>query len=852
MKLTPFVVLALLSATYAAFAQIGDKPGEAQAAIVPKDLIPPSPALSAEEELKTFQLAPGFRAELVASDPLIGDPVAVQFGPDGRLWVVEMRSYMPDLDGHGEDQPTGRVVVLSDTDGDGRVDKSEVFLDQLVMPRALALVGDGALIGAPPMLWFCRDTNGDGRADEKIEVARDFGIPVDPSRPELANPERAPNALLAAHDNWIYAGAYAARFRRRGGAWERATSTFRGQWGLSQDDWGHLFHNSNSDQLRADLVPSHYLARNSHYLRATGANVKIAAEQFVWPIRVNPGINRGYRPEMLRDFKLKEFTAACAPWIYRGDLFPAEFYGNAFICEPAGNLVKRNILTAAGGTLAAREAYEQREFLASTDERFRPVNLTTGPDGALYVVDFYRGVIQHRISLTTYLRQQCDARGLDKPIALGRIWRIVPEKSTRPTFKSLSKETPAQWVAYLSHPNSWWRETAQRLLVESGDASVVPALEAVVEKGAAPLGRMHAVWTLDGLQRTTWKTNAAALADADPRVRVAALRAGEALLTADSRASLLEKWIALSRDESVPEVQLQLALSLGEARDPKADMAMAALVRRATGNPFLRDAVITGLGGREFKLLNQLLAAPAWQERSVEGDALLAGLARCVFAERNVARVEKLFDAITALPAEASARRATLLASVTTAAGVTARHPLKLTAEPPVLARLGTTASAKATLAKISPLFVWPGKPGAPDETKIKPLTPEEQARFNLGQTFYTAVCAACHQPHGLGLDGLAPPLAESEWVLGSVERLGRIVLNGVRGPIKVKGATYSLDMPSMAAFDDQTLASILTYLRREWGHDADPVEPAAIKTLRATVSGRQDAWTQEELLKIK
>ncbi len=852
MKFVPFVILVLLAGGPTSVAQIGDKAGEAQAAIVPKDLIPPSPALSAAEELKTFQLAPGFRAELVASDPLIGDPVAMQFGPDGRLWVVEMRSYMPDLDGHGEDQPTGRVVVLSDTDGDGQMDQREVFLDQLVMPRALALVGDGVLVGAPPMLWYCRDTNGDGRADEKLEVARDFGIQVDPSRPELANPERAPNALLSALDNWIYAGAYAAKFRRRDGAWERATSTFRGQWGLSQDDWGHLFHNSNSDQLRADLVPSHYLARNPHYLRATGTNVKVAADQAVWPIRVNPGINRGYRPEMLRDYKLKEFTAACAPWIYRGDLFPAEFYANAFVCEPAGNLIKRDLLTAAGGTLSAREAYQQREFLASTDERFRPVNLTTGPDGALYVVDFYRGVIQHRISLTTYLRQQSEARGLDKPVALGRIWRIVPEKSTRPSFNSMAAETPAQWVAHLSHANAWWRETAQRMLVARGDGSVVPALEALAEKGAEPLGRLHAVWTLEGLRRVSWKTAAAALADADPRVRVAALRVSESLLTGDARTQVLEKWGALSREEAVPEVQLQIALSLGEARAPQADAAMAALVRRAAGNPFLRDAAITGLAGRELELLTQLLADPAWQERNADADALLAGLARCVFAERNVGRVEKLLESIAALPASAGARRVALLASVSTAAGVTARHPLRLSSEPAALAKLGTAPSAKATLVKVGPLLVWPGKPGLPDETKIKPLTPEEQGRYNLGQTFYTAVCAACHQPHGLGLDGLAPPLAESEWVLGSVERLGRIVLNGVRGPLKVKGATYSLDMPSMAAFDDQTLASILTYLRREWGHDADPVEPATIQTLRAAVSTRQDAWTQEELLKLR
>lgn len=831
-------------------AQIGDKAGEAQVPIVPANLIPPSPALSAAAEFKTFQVAPGFRVELVASEPLVGDPVAMAFGPDGRMWVVEMRSYMPDLDGHGEDRPVGRVVVLSDTNGDGRMDKSEVFVDGLIMPRAIALAHGGVLVGAPPKLWFCRDTDGDGKCDEKIEVANDYGVQVDPARPELANPERAPNSLLWALDNWIYSGAYTAKFRRRDGKWERGVTTFRGQWGLSQDDWGHLFHNSNSDQLRADVVPSSYLGRNPNYLRAAGANVKVPADQLVWPIRVNPGINRGYRPEMLRENKLKEFTAACAPWIYRADLFPAEFYGNVFICEPAGNLIKRNILTAAKGTLTAREAYDQREFLASTDERFRPVNLSTGPDGALYVVDFYRGVIQHRISLTTYLRQQSEARGLAAPIGLGRIWRIVPEGAKQPTPPRLDKETPAQWVAHLSHPNAWYRETAQRLLVERADASVVPALEAVVADGKQPLGRMHALWTLDGLDAMSWPAAKQALADADPRVRAAAVRLSESLLSGLNRAELLAQWIALADSEAAPEVQLQLALSLGEARDAAADAAMASLFLRTSEHAFLRDAVLTGLGGRELDLLETLLAMPAWQPPNPPAELLIGALARCVQTSRIPARIERLFALIDVQPAS---RRISLLSSLANNPAVTAKHPVKLPAEPPGLVdiRARREITLGIALAKLDQLFTWPGKAGAPIEAPVVPLTAEQQARYEIGKQLFTGVCAACHQPHGLGMEGLAPPLVDSEWVLGCVERLGRIVLNGVRGPLKVKGAGYSLDMPAMGVFDDQQVASILTYIRREWGHTAAPVEPAAIQQLRAAVSKRQDAWTEPELLKL-
>jgi hypothetical protein len=252
-------VLAALGAPLTLTAQIGDnadRPGVVQAPLVPAHLIPPSPALSPEEALTSFRVAPGYRLEIAAAEPLVQEPVFAHFGPDGRLWVVEMRGYMPDLDGQGEDLPTGRIVVLRDRDADGRYDESQVFLDQLVLPRALALVDDGVLIGTPPELAFWRDTDGDGRGDSKEIVATDFGVMTDPKRPFLANPERAPNSLLRHTDNWIYTGAYTRKFRRVGGVWETAPTLFRGQWGLSQDDAGRLYHNSNSDHLRVDVIPS--------------------------------------------------------------------------------------------------------------------------------------------------------------------------------------------------------------------------------------------------------------------------------------------------------------------------------------------------------------------------------------------------------------------------------------------------------------------------------------------------------------------------------------------------------------------------------------------------------------------
>lgn len=820
-----------------------------QVQIIPQELIPPSPALSADDELKSFQLAPGIRVELVASEPMIQRPVVVQFDPDGRMWVVEMRGFMPNIDGIGEDQPVGRVSVLTDTDGDGRMDKCQVFLDGLVMPRAITLVRDGALVGAPPYLWFCRDTNGDGRADEKVEVAKDFGFAIDPHNVAIGEPENKPNNPLWGYDNWIHIGHYSGKFRWPNGSWERGLITPCGEWGLSQDDWGHLFNNSNSAQLSAQIIPPQYLNRNPNYPRPR-RNSTVAREQWVWPARVSPGINRGYVPEMLRDYKLKEFTSACAPWIYRGDLFPKEFLGNAFVCEPAGNLIKRNLITSEAGAPKAHEAYDKKEFIASTDERFRPVNLTTGPDGALYICDMYHGIIEHRVSVSKYLEDQVKARGLDKPAGLGRIWRVVPEGAPRSTPPHMSKETPAQWVDHLSHPNSWWRETAQRLLVEKGDASVVPALESLAAEGQHPMGRMHALCTLDGLQRLTWHTVGRALDDADPRVRATAVRVGESLLAGEDRKAILEKWITLSRTEAVAEVQLQLALSLGEARVHQADIALAKLCQRAPENNFLREALFSGVGGRELEIFKELLPEPA--DKNL--DPLLAGLAACVLSERNAGRIETLLDSIAALPASARTRQAAMLNGLTTSVIVTARRPMRFTAEPAALAKLRAQSSgsrSNTTFAKADALFRWPDKPGAPAEVVVEPLTAAQQTRFDTGKVLFSATCGACHQVHGLGLEGLSPPLVDSDWVNGPVDRLARIAICGLRGPIQVGDRRYSLEMPAMGALSDDHLAAIFTYIRREWGHTASPVEPEAVKKVREAISGHPDAWTQPELLKL-
>jgi len=853
----PRHLLACLVWPILACAQIGDKAGEVQRPLVPANLIPPSPALSPEEELRTFQVAPGYRVELVAAEPLVGHPVAAAFGPDGRLWVVEMRGYMADLDGSKEDRPEGRVVILSDPDERGRFRRSQVFLDGLVLPRAIALHRDGALVGEPPNLWFCRDKDGDGRADDRTLVAQDFGVRVDPARPQLANPERAPNGLTWGHDGWLYVGAYHRRFHPEGAGWRSEPDDFRGQWGQSLDDLGRLYHNSNSDQLRVDLVPGHHLLRNPHLGgRLTGTNFKVAADQSVWPARVNPGINRGYRPEMLRDFRLKEFTAACAPWIYRADLFPADAYGDAFVCEPAGNLIKRDALTARGATVTAAPRYERSEFLASTDERFRPVGLLTGPEGALYVLDMYHGVIQHRISLTSYLRAQAESRGLVAPPGLGRIWRIVPAGRTPAPAPDLAGVPGAALVAELGGPNSWRRETAQRLLVERGPSELLlDAVLAQATRGETPAGRVHALWTLRGwedagaspLLATRAPDIAATFAQAarDPSalVRVTAWRVAETRLplpAEDTLRATLRMALATERD---PDVLLQLAMSGPAARDPRIDELTARLCLREAAPNFLVDAFLGGIAGRESEVLAGLLRSPALAE-----SPLAIALARCVLAERDPARVGRLLELLRDLPAEVRPAQLALLAGLAAHPTVTAKRPVLLTAEPAALGALARLGPGFPTAAgKLGKLLVWPGKPTT--GLAATPLTKEEQLRFEAGRQVYQGLCAACHQPGGQGLAGLAPPLAGSEWVNGDPERLIRIVLHGLRGPIEVKGQAYDHDMPSAGFLTDAQVAAVLTYLRREWDHESSPVAEATVRATRERTRGRADAWTAPELM---
>lgn len=788
-------------------------------------------------ELARFTLAPGFRAELVASEPLVRDPIALAFDPDGRIWVCEMQGFMPDYTGKGEGAPIGRIVILEDTDGDGRMDKSTVFLDQLVLPRAIALVKDGALVAEPPRLWFARDRDGDGRADEKIEVDPRFSLP------SAVNPEHLPNSLLWAMDNRIYTAKSDASYRlAEDGGFLRQRTAFRGQWGITQDDWGRLFYNYNSVGLRADIISdAQYLERNGNFRTTAGLNCRVLKDQRVWPSHLTPGVNSGH--SALSQGKLQDFTAACGPVIYRGDLFPPEFRGNAFVCEPAGNLVKRLILSEEDGNLTAKNAYDGKEFLAAADERFRPVNLYTGPDGALWVVDMYRGVIQHKSFLSKTLRKHIRERKLDAPIGMGRIWRIVPENAKPGPLPKLPRASTAELVAQLEHPNGWWRDTAQRLLVERRDPAAVPALLELARSASLAPARLHALWTLDGMDQLDPQTVESALGNVEPKIRAAAIRLSGRFV--NDSPTLKGRLLAMIEDRA-PEVQFQLMLTLGDLRDDRALQAMVSLFASAASHPYMADATVTGLDGRELEFLAAFLRSSADAHACRQAQPLLDALAEALLSDRDPVHCLRLLEFIAEQPAPwPRASLISALASVEKAAR-TGFRPIALERAPSGWEGLHAALPSEVA-SKIADLFSWPGKPSSL-EPNIVPLTAPQQELFAKGRELYSQICAACHQPDGLGQDGLAPPLSDSEWVVGSEEQLIRIVLHGVTGQISVDGRSYNMEMPPFGSLNDEQIAAILTYLRREWNHGANPVAPATVGEVRAATIERDRPWTQRAL----
>jgi len=556
------------------------------------------PPLPPADVVKTMQMPPGYRMEIVVAEPFIKEPVAAAFDGNGRMFVAEMRTYMQDIDATGEDKPVSQVSLHWSSKGDGNFDKHSVFIDKLLLPRMILPLGRGELLVNETHtqdIYLYRDTNGDGVADEKklwYEGGKRGG-----------NMEHQQSGLIWGVDNWMYMAVNNWRLRWQGydkPPLKESTPGNGGQWGMTQDDYGKAWI-VNAGGERGPLN------FQTHFVYG-GFNLK---DQFepgfaeVWPLvglaDVQGGTHR-FRPE---DKTLNHFTATCGQVIFRGDRLPADMRGDLLFSEPVGRLIRRTKIEVKEGLTYLSNPYPKSEFIRSKDPNFRVVNANTAPDGTLYLVDMYRGIIQEGnwTKEGSYLRGAIQANELDKNIAHGRIWRVAHKDFKPGPQPRMYDESPAQLVAHLSHPNGWWRDTAKMLLILRGDKSVVPALVKLTKESANPLARISALWTLEGMDSLSPEIVRDKLKDNNPEVRAAAIRASETLYKAGEK-SLAQDVAALLKDKDAA-VAIQ---SLGTAKllnYPEAKAMIQASALGTNSSAGLREIAMQMLAptrswGKEF------------------------------------------------------------------------------------------------------------------------------------------------------------------------------------------------------------------------------------------------------------
>ena len=573
--------------------------------------------------LRNIQLRPGFKAELTVAEPLVQSPIAISWGPDGRCWVVEMGDYPSGVDGKGS--PGGRIKILQDTDGDGHYTKATVFLDHLSFPTGVLPWGKGVLITDAPNILYAEDTKRDGHADVVKTLFTGF--------PE-ANPQHRVNGLLYGLDNWVHGatGHGVGRvksltttdevdirgrdFRIKPDTGRIETTTGITQFGTAMNDWGDWFGCDNSNPGFQFVLDENYLRRNPHFLppapRTQVPDVPGASP--VYPI--SPDL-----PRFNDLWALHHFTSACSVMFYRDELFGPHFAGNSFVSEPVGNLVNRQIMRRDGVLYHSSRAPDEQtsEFLASFDGWFRPTTIRTGPDGALWVVDMYRMVIEHPEWIPKEWQEKLDLRaGHD----MGRIYRIYPVDAHPRPIPRLDTLDAAGLVAALDSPSGWQRDMAQQLLVQRHDPSAIAPLEKAAIESPRDLCRLHALCTLDGLNALTPAILAKALADSQPGVRRHAVRLCEPQLAKAPK--LGERILHLASDPD-PQVRMQVAYTLGEWNDPQAGEALGRLAAASADEPYIEAAAMTSLNKTN---LAAVLSAVLSTEKPAASTSILANLLR--------------------------------------------------------------------------------------------------------------------------------------------------------------------------------------------------------------------------------
>lgn len=609
--------------------------------------------LTAEQSLAYLKTEPGLEVELVASEPMVVDPVAVAWDEKGRMYVVEDRGY-PVGPGKGQ-PPVGQVVLLEDTDGDGKYDKRTVFADGLTFPNGVMPWNGGVYVTCAPYLYYFKDTNGDGKADIKQIVFKGF---QDLSTTQL----RVSHPMLAL-DNWVYltSGLTAAKVtspahpdrpavflnrvdgRFRPGTDDIVETAGTAQFGQTFDRFGRKFICSNRNHIQQVVLQTAYLKR-SPYLPFSQQVEDIPDHEAacrVYPLSANittAAFHAGY------------ITSACGVTIFEGSGLPEKYRGNSFTCEPAGNLVHHDVLAPGDVTFVAKRAYATNEFLASPDNWFRPVNLANGPDGALYVCDMYRKTIEHPEYLPEATRKVTD---FESGKTMGRIYRIVSTNAPtqKPKRFDLSKYSDKQLCAEFENPNIWWRMTAQRLLLERHDPKSISSLQAMVQKGKTPESRAHALRTLEALDGLSDKILLHALTDKNPGVRENALQAAESHV---AQSPALAKALLELASDSNARVRFQCALSLGALLSVDTVPALAKIVLANLEDKWTRTAVLCSIGHHEQEFLDAMIdpgsvhAEPFSLTPSTTGMApLMSDLAHVLAASVPYSDLQPILQKIT-------------------------------------------------------------------------------------------------------------------------------------------------------------------------------------------------------------
>jgi len=552
--------------------------------------------------------------DLFLSEPQVIDPVEMAFDEDGRIYVAEMLDY-PDDPPRGE-PARSRIRLLEDRDGDGSYERAVVFADRLLQVSGLLPWKGGLFVTCAPDILYLQDSDGDGAADQRRVLYTGF---------PLVNPEARVTNLRLGIDNWIYASNTGSdgritspepsghapvlargadfRFHPVRGLAEAASGA--AQFGSTFDEWGNRYITQNTIHLRQVVVPMRYLARTPLLeIPALAADISDHG-------RPNVRIYPLTRPQRWREERTRArqqryqqnqlnrreevggfFTAATGGTVYTGDAFPEEYRGNVFTGDVNGNLVHRDVLAPDGVTFSARRARDGVEFLASTDVWFRPANFANAPDGNLYMMDMYREFIETPESIPEQIKKGMNFWSGD---TMGRIYRISPNhpRLKRHLKPALGQASVAGLVGYLAHPNGWHRQTAQRLLVERQDQSAVPPLREMAAKHASAVARLHALWTLEGLDALEPALLRGALGDSEPRLREHALRLSEPFL--GSPGPLARAVLGMANDPDT-RVQFQLSLTLGELRDRSALEVLARIADRRSGDPWFRIAILSSAG----------------------------------------------------------------------------------------------------------------------------------------------------------------------------------------------------------------------------------------------------------------